>query len=724
MDVPDEAAPWPPPEHPGTPPPSSTMASSPPYQSPRPSSEEQVQVQAPPPPPAEQDNTANERPPRVPFWNESLVTTYNRIPQPVRPWWTGWSGYEGAAIGTGFTKGIKPVNAVQPHLPLRPLMTDVDPSKCFSTDDLAIGTTKHIFSRSVPVKLSKRQKTTLSGWFSGTRKIYNHAVDSLNMGTMPPDLSMLEKAFSTDQTEAEVVEKTRKRLAAQGLTNGPRKSIRLGAGQRSTFNTDMLTGNQWETALEEEKKEKVKKNVPRFFPYVDPQYSSGHLLSRYPELKELPSVVRQDAVRDAIKAVNSMEARFRKGYKVGKLHFRKSNKHNSATLGTQSIRSHGFLAPDPQVKRNGTMQKKVYTTIQIGHDFGEVSVRQQLPEEAFEHGISFSRCKRGKYYLRYHLHITKKHLPALCRPAEREVIGLDPGVRSFMTRYDADSGAHYNYSSEKLFELADKARTLVRQVSAKRKELQERKRGDRAAGMRLRFLQHSKSLLCENLGTALLCNATTCWLDPTTHEGTEMQTHESVMGKEERRTALLIIRQLKAQQLKASERVSNFRNNFHKQVAAHLCAEEGRTIVLPEFRVSQMVARENPETGAKRKLRQVTARKMLILSHYKFRSYMKHKAIMSGCELLVVTEEYTTMTCGGCGHLNRSVGGKKVFKCNSADCYNKDHPADYDYLERCGREKAAHVQLCQYESGRDESAARNIILKQVKNPLPEEFLAN
>ena len=88
MDVPDEAAPWPPPEHPGTPPPSSTMASSPPYESPRPSSEEQVQVQAQPSPPAEQDNTANERPPRVPFWNESLVTTYNRIPQPVRPWWT------------------------------------------------------------------------------------------------------------------------------------------------------------------------------------------------------------------------------------------------------------------------------------------------------------------------------------------------------------------------------------------------------------------------------------------------------------------------------------------------------------------------------------------------------------------------------------------------------------------------------------------------------------
>ena len=139
----------------------STMASSPPYESPRPFSQEKVQEQAPPSPPAEEANTANQRAPRVPFWNESLVTTYNRIPQPVRPWWTGWSGYEGAAIGTGFRKGIKPVNAVQPHLPLRPLMTDVEKDKCFSRDELADGTT-YLYSRTIPVILSRQQKKTLS----------------------------------------------------------------------------------------------------------------------------------------------------------------------------------------------------------------------------------------------------------------------------------------------------------------------------------------------------------------------------------------------------------------------------------------------------------------------------------------------------------------------------------------------------------------------------------
>ena len=679
------------------------MSSSPPYESP-PSSQEEVQP--PPSSPAEEADTAKKKAPRrIPFWNPLFETTYDTVPQPVRPWWTGWTAYEDTAIEAGFVRGIKPINTVQTHLPLRPLMTDVDPRKCFSRDDLG-RRAKYTYSRRVPVILSKLQKRTLSDWFSGTRQIYNHAVDSLNKRNMPPDITMLGKAFSTERTEEEVAEITRKRLAAQGLYNGARKTTRKGAGQRTSVNPDMLTGQQWDEALEEEEKEDENKNVHQpLFPNVDPQFPSGHLLGRFPKLKELPAAVRQDAVRDAYHAVKSMEARFRKGYKAGKLHFRNSQNNNSATLGTSSIRSHEYLAPDPHKKRNGTIQKKVYTTIQIGHDFGEVTVRQKLPEEVFEHAISFSRCKRGRYYLHFNLHKSKEQLPEPGRPAEREVIGLDPGVRSFVTRYDANSGAHYEYSAEKIFVLADKARSLVRRVSELRKKL---KQENGAAGVSLRIK--------------------TPVLDLGTHEGKERINQYNYRDAEKevikrRRAAMAAIRKVNGEKLKALERVSNFRSNFHKQVAAHLCAEKGRTILLPEFRVSQMVAKQHPETGAKRKLRQVTARNMQTLAHYKFRSYMKHKALMSGCELIIVTEDYTTMTCGGCGHLNRFVGGKKVFKCNSAACYIKEHANAFDYLERCGREKDAHVQNCQYENGRDENAARNVILKQIKKPLPEEFLA-
>ena len=139
MDVPsaDQGPWWSWPENrPDTPPGhwDSTMSSSPPYESP-PSSQEEVQP--PPSSPAEEADTAKKKAPRLPFWKQSLETTYETIPQPVRPQ-TGWTAYEDTAIEAGFVRGIRPINTVQTHLPLRPLMTDVDTRKCFSEDDLVI----------------------------------------------------------------------------------------------------------------------------------------------------------------------------------------------------------------------------------------------------------------------------------------------------------------------------------------------------------------------------------------------------------------------------------------------------------------------------------------------------------------------------------------------------------------------------------------------------------
>ena len=53
-------------------------------------------------------------------------------------------------------------------------------------------------------------------------------------------------------------------------------------------------------------------------------------------------------------------------------------------------------------------------------------------------------------------------------------------------------------------------------------------------------------------------------------------------------TATIAIRQLNSQKLKALERVSSFRSNFHKQVAAQLCVETSQSVLLPEFRVREI----------------------------------------------------------------------------------------------------------------------------------------
>ncbi|MBF2058566.1 MAG: transposase [Cyanobacterium sp. T60_A2020_053] len=42
---------------------------------------------------------------------------------------------------------------------------------------------------------------------------------------------------------------------------------------------------------------------------------------------------------------------------------------------------------------------------------------------------------------------------------------------------------------------------------------------------------------------------------------------------------------------------------------------------------------------------------------------MKNKAELSGCQIIDVTEEFTSKTCTKCGHVHSKLGGAKVFKC-------------------------------------------------------------
>jgi putative transposase len=260
---------------------------------------------------------------------------------------------------------------------------------------------------------------------------------------------------------------------------------------------------------------------------------------------------------------------------------------------------------------------------------------------------------------------TVRSLPALPPAEKRLVSGLDPGVKAFITRFDAETGAHVQYGSDKLHDLVAKSRELVRKVVSEKKQLARiDKKQLAAARRRLKKLEDRKE--------------------------------------------------------KSLERVQGFTSNLHKQTAADLCAVPGRTILLPPLPVSKMVQRVNPETGKPRKLWGKTATRMLNLGHFKFREFLKHKVVMSGCELAVITEEYTSMTCGACGHLNRKLGAKDVFKCTAGECIANGHTEEQErmgdeyFLAQCGFSHGDHLPDCSYVSGRDESAARNIVLLQLK----------
>ena len=100
-----------------------------------------------------------------------------------------------------------------------------------------------------------------------------------------------------------------------------------------------------------------------------------------------------------------------------------------------------------------------------------------------------------------------------------------------------------------------------------------------------------------------------------------------------------------------------------------------QVVLLPEFKTQEMDRR------GKRWIRSKT---MLTWSHFRFRQYLLHKVReYPWCRVIICTEEYTSKTCGRCGHVHRKLGGSKVFRCPS----------------------------CAAELDRDINGARNILLR-------------
>lgn len=131
-------------------------------------------------------------------------------------------------------------------------------------------------------------------------------------------------------------------------------------------------------------------------------------------------------------------------------------------------------------------------------------------------------------------------------------------------------------------------------------------------------------------------------------------------------------------------------DDMHKKLCTFLCRCY-KIILLPELKSSKLITR------AKRDMDEKNVRKILLLSHYKFRELLKAKAqTFSGCTLIICDEQYTSKTCG---NLHASVGKSKVYSC----C-------------KCGK-----------VFDRDINAARNILIRFLtlnKIDLPDHLRSN
>ena len=124
-------------------------------------------------------------------------------------------------------------------------------------------------------------------------------------------------------------------------------------------------------------------------------------------------------------------------------------------------------------------------------------------------------------------------------------------------------------------------------------------------------------------------------------------------------------------------KITNLVSDGHWKIAKFLVMNFEK-IYLPKFETQQLVKKEG-------KLSKKNRKKLLDLSHYKFQMKLKFKCEEYQRELFIVTEEYTSKTCGNCGYIKDNLGSNKTFKCNN----------------------------CKIIIDRDLNASRNILIKNM-----------
>jgi putative transposase len=107
-------------------------------------------------------------------------------------------------------------------------------------------------------------------------------------------------------------------------------------------------------------------------------------------------------------------------------------------------------------------------------------------------------------------------------------------------------------------------------------------------------------------------------------------------------------------------KIKDLINELHKKTANFLVRTFNR-VFIPTFETSQMVT----------KLASSTSRNMLTFAHYRFKEYLKARGQQAMCEVVEVSEAYTSKTCSYCGTIHK-IGSKKTMKCSCGAKVDRD----------------------------------------------------
>ena len=224
---------------------------------------------------------------------------------------------------------------------------------------------------------------------------------------------------------------------------------------------------------------------------------------------------------------------------------------------------------------------------------GDMQMAEKLPAPE-----NRNICRLSLRYGQYHLSVPYDEKLPPRRENQARVVALDPGVRSFLTWYCADSVG--KIAEGAFFRIQRLCERLDDLMSRAAKSPSRKRRNMRRAANRMRL------------------------------------------------------------------RIDNLVRELHRQ-AARFLVDNYDVILLPGFETSEMVER------GRRRIRSKTVRNLLTLAHYRFKLFIKDKALETGAIVLDVSEAYTTKTVSWTGEMQENLGSASVVVAQDGERMDRDY---------------------------------------------------
>ena len=224
---------------------------------------------------------------------------------------------------------------------------------------------------------------------------------------------------------------------------------------------------------------------------------------------------------------------------------------------------------------------------------GDMQMAEKLPTPE-----NRNICRLSLRYGQYHLSVPYDEKLPPERENQARVVALDPGVRSFLTWYSADSVGKIGEGA--FFRIQRLCERLDDLLSRAAKSPSRKRRNMRRAANRMRL------------------------------------------------------------------RIESLVQELHRQ-AARFLVDSFDVILLPTFETSEMVER------GRRRIRSKTVRNLLSLAHYRFKLFIRNKAVETGAIVLDVNEAYTTKTVSWTGDVLESLGGASVVVAQDGERMDRDY---------------------------------------------------